>query len=162
MSSVLQQAKLTVFFRWRGMLLKHLYHINVWKGFGIYFSSCLEYHLELTLSKVSLSFLAFGEELYLQRPTVTSLGCSVMLLKMSYLIFVLQEHQMTQHYQKADLQEYRIKKMEIGRFEIGTWYSSPYPEEYARLPKIYLCEFCLKYMKTATILRRHMVSENVI
>ena len=64
---------------------------------------------------------------------------------------------MTQHYQKADLQEYRIKKMEIGRFEIATWYSSPYPEEYARLPKIYLCEFCLKYMKTATILRRHLV-----
>lgn len=64
---------------------------------------------------------------------------------------------MTQHYQKADLQEYRIKKMEIGRFEIATWYSSPYPEEYARLPKIYLCEYCLKYMKTATILRRHMV-----
>lgn len=68
----------------------------------------------------------------------------------------LLEHQMTQHYQKADLQEYRIKKMEMGRFEIATWYSSPYPEEYARLPKIYLCEFCLKYMKTGTILRRHL------
>ncbi|XP_076461171.1 histone acetyltransferase KAT7-like [Babylonia areolata] len=68
----------------------------------------------------------------------------------------LLEHQMTQHYQKSDLQEYRIKKMEMGRFEIATWYSSPYPEEYARLPKIYLCEFCLKYMKTATILRRHL------
>uniref|UniRef100_A0A0B7APH3 Histone acetyltransferase n=1 Tax=Arion vulgaris TaxID=1028688 RepID=A0A0B7APH3_9EUPU len=68
----------------------------------------------------------------------------------------LLEHQMTQHYAKSDLQEYRIKKLEIGRFEINTWYSSPYPEEYARLPKIYLCEFCLKYMRTATILRRHM------
>ncbi|BFY97606.1 hypothetical protein BsWGS_00648 [Bradybaena similaris] len=67
-----------------------------------------------------------------------------------------QEHQMTQHYAKSDLQEYRIKKLEIGRFEINTWYSSPYPEEYARLPKIYLCEFCLKYMRTATILRRHL------
>jgi len=67
-----------------------------------------------------------------------------------------QEHQLTQHFAKTDLQEYRIKKLEIGRFEINTWYSSPYPEEYARLPKIYLCEFCLKYMRTATILRRHM------
>ena len=66
---------------------------------------------------------------------------------------------MTQHFAKTDLQEYRIKKLEIGCFEINTWYSSPYPEEYARLPKIYLCEFCLKYMRTATILRRHMVSE---
>ncbi|XP_059176526.1 histone acetyltransferase KAT7-like isoform X2 [Physella acuta] len=68
----------------------------------------------------------------------------------------LLEHQITQHYAKSDLQEYRIKKLEIGCFEINTWYSSPYPEEYARLPKIYLCEFCLKYMRTATILRRHM------
>lgn len=67
-----------------------------------------------------------------------------------------QEHQITQHYTKSDLQEYRIKKLEIGCYEINTWYSSPYPEEYAKLPKIYLCEFCLKYMRTATILRRHM------
>ncbi|XP_063434737.1 histone acetyltransferase KAT7-like [Mytilus trossulus] len=66
------------------------------------------------------------------------------------------EHEITQHYTKSDLSEYRIKKLEIGRFEMTTWYASPYPEEYARLPKIYLCEFCLKYMKTATILRRHM------
>lgn len=66
------------------------------------------------------------------------------------------EHEMTQHYQFSDIQDYRIKKLEIGRFEMNTWYSSPYPDEYARLPKVYLCEFCLKYMKTGTILRRHM------
>ncbi|KAK3095297.1 hypothetical protein FSP39_012942 [Pinctada imbricata] len=66
------------------------------------------------------------------------------------------EHEITTHYTQSDLQEYRIKKLEIGRYEMSTWYSSPYPEEYARLPKIYLCEFCLKYMKTSTILRRHM------
>ncbi|ESO81950.1 hypothetical protein LOTGIDRAFT_135618, partial [Lottia gigantea] len=60
------------------------------------------------------------------------------------------------HYQKSDLQEYRIKKLEIGRWEVETWYSSPYPDEYARLSKLYLCEFCLKYMRTSTILRRHM------
>lgn len=66
------------------------------------------------------------------------------------------EHEITQHYTRSDLSEYRIKKLEIGRFEMTTWYASPYPEEYARLPKIYLCEFCLKYMKTSTILRRHM------
>ena len=65
---------------------------------------------------------------------------------------------MTQHYQRCDNQEYRIRQLEIGRYEMTTWYSSPYPDEYARLPKIYLCEFCLKYMKTATILRRHVVS----
>ncbi|XP_072280108.1 histone acetyltransferase KAT6B isoform X2 [Pyxicephalus adspersus] len=46
--------------------------------------------------------------------------------------------------------------IEFGKYEIQTWYSSPYPQEYARLPKLYLCEFCLKYMKSKTILLRHL------
>lgn len=46
--------------------------------------------------------------------------------------------------------------IQFGRYEIVTWYSSPYPQEYARLPKLYLCEFCLKYMKSTSILMRHM------
>ena len=31
----------------------------------------------------------------------------------------------------------------------------PPPQEYAILPKLYLCEFCLKYMKSLDILKRH-------
>ncbi|XP_025938678.1 histone acetyltransferase KAT6A isoform X1 [Apteryx rowi] len=46
--------------------------------------------------------------------------------------------------------------IEFGKYEIQTWYSSPYPQEYSRLPKLYLCEFCLKYMKSRTILQQHM------
>uniref|UniRef100_T1ITF4 histone acetyltransferase n=1 Tax=Strigamia maritima TaxID=126957 RepID=T1ITF4_STRMM len=46
--------------------------------------------------------------------------------------------------------------IEFGQYEIQTWYSSPYPQEYARLPKLFLCEFCLKYMKSKNILLRHM------
>lgn len=51
-----------------------------------------------------------------------------------------------------------IKTILFGRYELDTWYHSPYPEEYARLGRLYICEFCLKYMKSQTILRRHMVS----
>lgn len=51
-----------------------------------------------------------------------------------------------------------IKTIIFGRYELDTWYHSPYPEEYARLGRLYMCEFCLKYMKSQTILRRHMVS----
>lgn len=50
-----------------------------------------------------------------------------------------------------------IKTILFGRYELDTWYHSPYPEEYARLGRLYVCEFCLKYMKSQTILRRHMV-----
>ncbi|KAK7148599.1 hypothetical protein R3I93_012819 [Phoxinus phoxinus] len=45
--------------------------------------------------------------------------------------------------------------IEFGKYEIQTWYSSPYPPEYSRLLKLYLCEFCLKYMKSQDILQRH-------
>ena len=46
--------------------------------------------------------------------------------------------------------------IQFGKFDITTWYSSPYPQEYARLPKLFLCEFCLKYMKSRSILDRHI------
>merc|ERR550519_2008795 len=46
--------------------------------------------------------------------------------------------------------------IQFGKFDITTWYSSPYPQEYARLPKLFLCEFCLKYMKSRPILDRHV------
>ncbi|XP_030636970.1 histone acetyltransferase KAT7a isoform X4 [Chanos chanos] len=49
-----------------------------------------------------------------------------------------------------------IKALVFGFYELDTWYHSPYPEEYARLGRLYMCEFCLKYMKSQTILRRHM------
>jgi histone acetyltransferase MYST4 len=46
--------------------------------------------------------------------------------------------------------------IQFGKYDISTWYSSPYPQEYARLPKLFLCEFCLKYMKSRPILKRHV------
>jgi histone acetyltransferase MYST2 len=56
----------------------------------------------------------------------------------------------------AALETAGIQCIEIGKHELKTWYTAPYPEEYARLPKLYLCEYCLKYMKSPAILRRHL------
>ncbi|EDW01949.1 GH21719 [Drosophila grimshawi] len=47
------------------------------------------------------------------------------------------------------------KSIEIGKWNIDTWYSSPFPQEYARLLKLFLCEFCLKYTKSRSVLDRH-------
>ncbi|CAF1051676.1 unnamed protein product [Rotaria sordida] len=38
---------------------------------------------------------------------------------------------------------------------IKTWYSSSYPQEYARVPRLFICEFCLKYMKCEEVYDRH-------
>ncbi|XP_011173629.1 histone acetyltransferase KAT7 [Solenopsis invicta] len=47
------------------------------------------------------------------------------------------------------------KVVEMGKWEMEVWYQSPYPEEYSRAPKLYLCEYCLRYAKSRQVLRRH-------
>lgn len=51
---------------------------------------------------------------------------------------------------------YGIKCIDLGRYEIDVWYGSPYPEEYRYLPKLFICEFCLKYMTSAAVSSRHV------
>lgn len=51
---------------------------------------------------------------------------------------------------------YGIKCIDLGRYEIDVWYGSPYPEEYRYLPKLYICEFCLKYMTSESVSSRHV------
>ena len=57
------------------------------------------------------------------------------------------------------MQVKNVPKIELGRYEVDAWYFSPYPDEYSgeslREDKLYLCEFCLKYMKRARTLERH-------
>ncbi|XP_066594721.1 histone acetyltransferase KAT7 [Prorops nasuta] len=45
--------------------------------------------------------------------------------------------------------------VEMGKWEMEVWYQSPYPEEFCRAPKLYLCEYCLRYAKSRQVLRRH-------
>ena len=51
-----------------------------------------------------------------------------------------------------------IDIIEIGKHRIKPWYFSPYPVELTRVPCIYVCEFCLKYVKGLACLKRHTVS----
>lgn len=48
------------------------------------------------------------------------------------------------------------KIIKIGDYEIESWFKSPYPEEIWKLDEIFICQFCLKYMKSNWILNRHL------
>ena len=48
-----------------------------------------------------------------------------------------------------------IKSVELGSYEIDTWYFSPFPDEYCNEEKLYICEFCLKYMKKSRTMFNH-------
>ncbi|RPA79222.1 hypothetical protein BJ508DRAFT_416006 [Ascobolus immersus RN42] len=49
----------------------------------------------------------------------------------------------------------KIKCIRFGEYEIDTWYTAPYPEEYSKNRVLYLCEFCLKYMNSEYVSVRH-------
>lgn len=49
-----------------------------------------------------------------------------------------------------------IELIELGRHRIKPWYFSPYPQELVNLPCIFICEFCLKYVKSQKALQRHL------
>ncbi|KAJ7183171.1 hypothetical protein C8R46DRAFT_885015 [Mycena filopes] len=51
----------------------------------------------------------------------------------------------------------RISTIRFGQYDIKTWYNAPFPEEYANIPdgRLWICEFCLKYMKSRFGATRH-------
>ncbi|XP_069100313.1 histone acetyltransferase KAT8 [Pleurodeles waltl] len=49
-----------------------------------------------------------------------------------------------------------VDKIHIGNFEIDAWYFSPFPEDYGKQPKLWICEYCLKYMKFEKSYRYHL------
>lgn len=49
-----------------------------------------------------------------------------------------------------------INTVQFGPYEMQAWYFSPYPEEYGRCAKLFVCEWCLKYMQYARSLSEHV------
>ncbi|CAD7079793.1 unnamed protein product [Hermetia illucens] len=47
------------------------------------------------------------------------------------------------------------KYIVMGKYQMKVWYQSPYPDDAARLPKMYICEFCLRYQKSEVGIKRH-------
>ena len=50
-----------------------------------------------------------------------------------------------------------ISMIRFGAFDINTWFQAPFPEEYSLVPdgRLWMCEFCLKYMKSRFMVTRH-------
>lgn len=58
----------------------------------------------------------------------------------------------------------RVQTIRFGPYDIRTWYDAPFPEEYAHVPdgRLWICEFCLKYMKSSFGASRHAVSGDTV
>jgi histone acetyltransferase MYST2 len=57
---------------------------------------------------------------------------------------------------KLSLYNKNHKLIQFGNYEVETWYNSPYPDDYWQLDKIFICQYCLIYMKSHSTLNRHL------
>lgn len=49
----------------------------------------------------------------------------------------------------------KIKCIQFGKYCIDTSYAAPYPEEYSHESRLFICEFCLKYLPSEFVAYRH-------
>ncbi|KAJ8309486.1 hypothetical protein KUTeg_014360, partial [Tegillarca granosa] len=63
---------------------------------------------------------------------------------------------MVAHHDDVVTRMKNIELIELGKYRIKPWYFSPYPQELTHLPMLYICEFCLKYVKSNKCLERHI------
>ncbi|XP_063969654.1 histone acetyltransferase KAT8-like [Lytechinus pictus] len=49
-----------------------------------------------------------------------------------------------------------VNRVQIGKYEIDAWYFSPFPDDYGKQPKLWICEYCLKYMRFEKTFRKHL------
>lgn len=57
---------------------------------------------------------------------------------------------MEAYYEKEYEEKTKVKNIntvQIGQYELDTWYYSPFPDEYRHEQRLYFCPFCLKYCK---------------
>ncbi|VDN03964.1 unnamed protein product, partial [Thelazia callipaeda] len=50
-----------------------------------------------------------------------------------------------------------IERIRYGNYEIDTWYFSPYPDEYGKARSLYVCQYCMRYMKFERSYRTHLL-----
>ncbi|KAL6454740.1 SAS3 Histone acetyltransferase SAS3 [Candida maltosa Xu316] len=56
-----------------------------------------------------------------------------------------------------NLNKSKINRIVFRDYEINTWYTAPYPEEYSQCEVLYICEHCLKYMNSPISYKRHQL-----
>ncbi|GAX21532.1 histone acetyltransferase MYST1 [Fistulifera solaris] len=49
-----------------------------------------------------------------------------------------------------------IETIVIGKWQVETWYYSPFPAAYCDLETLYVCEYCLSYMKNFKTYKHHV------
>lgn len=55
-----------------------------------------------------------------------------------------------------------LDRIQMGKHEVEAWYFSPYPIEFAHIPILYICEFCLSFYGSESQIHRHRMKCNLL
>ncbi|VDN19631.1 unnamed protein product [Gongylonema pulchrum] len=50
-----------------------------------------------------------------------------------------------------------IERIRYGNYEIDTWYFSPYPDDFGKTRNLFICHYCMRYMKIEKSYRAHLL-----
>jgi histone acetyltransferase MYST1 len=48
-----------------------------------------------------------------------------------------------------------IEKIVMGPWEVEAWYYSPFPDDYSDIETLYVCDYCLTYMRKLKTYKKH-------
>jgi len=65
----------------------------------------------------------------------------------------LDEESIKEHHEATRIKN--IERVVLGKYDISTWYFSPFPEEFRYCKKLWFCEWCLKCFRNNESLQRH-------
>lgn len=49
----------------------------------------------------------------------------------------------------------KIERIQFGKYVIDSFYAAPYPEEFSHETRLFVCEYCLKYLPSQFVAQRH-------
>ena len=49
----------------------------------------------------------------------------------------------------------KIERVQFGKYVIDSFYAAPYPEEFSHEKRLFICEYCLKYLPSQYVTHRH-------
>ncbi|CAF0726498.1 unnamed protein product [Brachionus calyciflorus] len=109
-------------------------------------------------NNASLNFFNNLNQTIAQTPNLNDLNISKYELDLFKDILITStKEQVTQDNRKhLKLKNKSNKIIQFGNYEVETWCKSPYPDDYWQLNKIFICQYCLIYMKSHSVLNRHL------
>lgn len=121
----------------------------------------IHHHSLIKHSNNATNFLNNLNHTKAQAPQINDLAVSKFELDLFKDVLITSTKEIIPQLKDTSLKKLKLvnktnKIIQFGNYEIETWYKSPYPDDIWQLNKIFICQYCLIYMRSHSVLNRHL------